>query len=148
MFADGEQKLEVIVMAAQREWVNQFLAAAAKARLDVVGMNVEPKALVECFGHVYRRKSDSEVVNLFVDIGCGAARAIIAKGADIMFARTIAIGGDHMTRAVASTTKGTFEDAKILRIKLCHAQAMADAARVVPAPQSAAELVRRRHRTP
>jgi type IV pilus assembly protein PilM len=139
VFADGEQKLEVILMAAQREWVNQFLAAAAKARLDVVGMNVEPKALVECFGHVYRRKSDSEMVNLFVDIGCGATRAIIAKGADIMFARSIPIGGDHMTRAVASASKGTFEDAKILRIKLCHAQAMADAARVAPASPPSAD---------
>ena len=34
-------------MAASREMVNQLLAMAARARLDVVGMNVEPKAIVD-----------------------------------------------------------------------------------------------------
>lgn len=120
---DGEQKSEVILLAAVRETVNQFLQAAARAKLDVVGMNVEPKAVVDCFGHVYRRRSDAEVTNLFVDIGCASTRAFIARGQQVLFARTVPIGGDHFTRAVAAATKGTFEDAKILRNKLAHAQA-------------------------
>ena len=62
VYQDQEPKCEVIVMAAQREVVNQFLAAAAKARLDVIGMNIEPKALIDCFSHVYRRKSDQEQI--------------------------------------------------------------------------------------
>jgi len=123
---DGEQKNEVILFAAARETVNQFLAAAAKAKLDVVGMNVEPKAVIDCFGHVYRRKTDAEVTNLFVDIGCGATRAFIARGQQVLFARMVQIGGDHFTRAVASAMKGSFEDAKILRNKLAHAQAQAN----------------------
>ena len=61
VYQDQEPKNEVILMAASRELVNQFLAAAAKAKLDVVGMNVEPKALVDCFAHVYRRKTDAEL---------------------------------------------------------------------------------------
>ena len=60
-------------MAAAREMVNQFLAAAAKAKLDVTGMNVEPKALIDCFTQVYRRKSDAELTNCFVDIGSSAS---------------------------------------------------------------------------
>src|SRR5439155_21815446 len=46
VYQDQEPKNEVIVMAAAREFVNQLLASAAKARLDVIGMNVEPKAIV------------------------------------------------------------------------------------------------------
>src|SRR5438105_3321684 len=53
IYQDQEPKQEVIVMAAHKELVNQFLAVAAKARLDVIGMNVEPKALLDCFAHVY-----------------------------------------------------------------------------------------------
>lgn len=49
VYQDQEPKNEVILMAAARDAVNQFLAAAAKAKLDVIGMNVEPKALIDCF---------------------------------------------------------------------------------------------------
>lgn len=119
---DGEQKHEVILMAAPRGWVNEFLGAVAKTKLDVVGMNVEPRAVVECFGHIYRRKNDGETVNCFVDIGCGATRVFIAKGQQIVFARGIPVGGDHFTRAVAAALKIGFEDAKVLRVKHCHAQ--------------------------
>jgi type IV pilus assembly protein PilM len=129
VFADGEQKTEVIVTAAPREWVNQFLAAAARAKLDVVGMNVEPKALADCFSHVYRRKTDAETTNLFVDIGCGATRAVVARGGQILFARTIPVGGDHFTRAVAQHLKINADDARILRVRLCHAQALGEALR-------------------
>ena len=122
VYQDQEPKNEVIVMAAQRELVHQFLAAAAKAKLDVVGMNVEPKAVVECFGHIYRRKNDGDTVNCFVDIGCGATRVFIAKGQQMVFSRAVPVGGDHFTRAVAAAMKIGFEDAKVLRVKMCHAQ--------------------------
>ena len=73
IYHEQESKIEVIVMAAERDWIAQFLAAAAKAKLDVIGMNVEPTALVDCFTHVYRRKTDRESTQCFVDIGAGAS---------------------------------------------------------------------------
>jgi type IV pilus assembly protein PilM len=122
IYHDHDPKQEVIVMAASRELVNQFLAMAAKARLDVVGMNVEPRALVDCFQHVYRRKTDADVTNCFVDIGCCGTRAVIARGGQILFARSIPIGGDHFNRAVATALGIGVDDAKLLRIKLCTLQ--------------------------
>lgn len=118
IYQDQEAKSEVILMAAGRELVNQFLATATRARLDVVGMNVEPKALVDCFGHIYRRKSDVDVTNFFVDLGCGGSRAFIARGTHILFARTLPVGGDHFTRAVAHMLSLSQDEAKILRAKL------------------------------
>jgi len=56
VYQDQEPRNEVILMAAARETVQQLLAAAAKARLDVVGMSLEAAALIGCFGHIYRRK--------------------------------------------------------------------------------------------
>src|SRR3954451_8494735 len=44
VYSDQEPKNEVVVMAAAREFIDGLLAAAKKAKLDVVGMNVEPKA--------------------------------------------------------------------------------------------------------
>lgn len=122
VYADQEPKQEIILMAASREAVNQLLGAAGRARLDVVGMNVEAKAVVDCFGHIYRRKTDQEVTNCFVDIGCTATRVFIARGEQILLARSIPVGGDHLTRAVAEGMGLRFEEAKMLRIKLAAAQ--------------------------
>lgn len=119
----SEQQDEVIVMAARRELVDQLLEAAAAAKLDVIGMNVEPKAIIDCFCHVYRRKSDSDVTNCFVDMGGSATRAVVARGSHILFARIIPIGGDDFSEAVASALKISLEDARVLRIKLCHVPA-------------------------
>ena len=125
VYQDQEQKNEVILMAASRELVNQLLGAAAKAKLDVVGMNVEAKAVVDCFTHIYRRKTDGDLCSCFVDIGSSGTRAVIAKNGQILFARSIPIGGEHFNRAVANGLKMSLEDARVLRIKLCGMQAQA-----------------------
>jgi type IV pilus assembly protein PilM len=125
IYQDQEQKSEVILMAAARELVNQLLAAAAKAKLDVVGMNVEAKAVVDCFTHLYRRKTDGDQCTCFVDIGSSGTRVVVSKAGQILFARSIPIGGEHFNRAVANGLKISLEDARVLRIKLCGLQAQA-----------------------
>ena len=121
VYQDQEAKCEIVLMAAGRDIVNHLLGMAAKARLDVVGMNVEPKAIVDCFTHLYRRKNDSGITNFFVDIGCAGSRAFIARGAHILFARAIHIAGDQFTRAVATSFGLNLDEAKLLRLKLCNA---------------------------
>jgi type IV pilus assembly protein PilM len=126
IYQDSEPKNEVILMAAARDLVNSMLTMAQKAKLDVIGMNVEPMALVDCFGHIYRRKTDAEQVVCFVDIGFKSSRAVIAQGSKILFARTIPVGGDHFNRAVAQALSIGAEEAKLLRIKLCQVQPSLD----------------------
>ena len=126
IYQDSEPKDEVILMAAARDTVNSLLASAAKAKLDVIGMNVEPMAIVDCFGHVYRRKTDQKSVVCFIDIGWKSSRAIIAEGSHILFARSIPVGGEHLNRAVAQALGIGAEEAKLLRIKLCQAQPALD----------------------
>jgi type IV pilus assembly protein PilM len=122
IYLDSEPKNEIILMAAARDLVNNLLNAASRAKLDVIGMSVEPSAMVDCFGHIYKRAEDKTAVNCFVDIGCVASRAVIAQGSHILFARTIKIGGEHLTRAVASNLKISMDDARMLRLKLCYQQ--------------------------
>ena len=137
IYQDQEQKSEVVLMAASRELVNQLLAAASRAKLDVVGMNVEAKAVVDCFTHLYRRKTDADLTTCFVDIGASGTRAVIAKSGQILFARSIPIGGEHFNRAVANGLKISLEDARVLRIKLCGLQAQAaQAAQAAPEQQT------------
>jgi type IV pilus assembly protein PilM len=126
LFNDTEPKNEVIVMAAQREFVDQLLKAAAKARLDIVGMNIEPSATVDCFMHVYRRKTDADVTNCFIDIGAAGTRVTVARGAHLQFCRSIPIGGDHFARAVAEQLKISMEEARMMRIRQAYNQPLLD----------------------
>lgn len=118
IYHDQEPKYEVILMAARRELVEMYLAAANKAKLTVAGMHVEPKAMVDCFSHVYRRASDLDAITCYVDIGCNATRATIARGGRIQFARVIPIGGEHFSRAVAGALRIPLDEARQMRVKL------------------------------
>jgi len=126
IYHDSEPRNEVILMAAARDTVNTLLASASRAKLDVIGMNVEPMAIVDCFGHIYRRKTDKSAVVCFVDIGYKSTRAVIAEGSKILFARSIPVGGEHLNRAVAQALSVGQEEAKLLRIKLAQGQPSLD----------------------
>jgi type IV pilus assembly protein PilM len=109
---------QAIVMSADARWVNKYLKAARAARLDVVGMNVQPLALLDCFARIYRRKREAESTRFYIDIGSSGTRALIARGSRLLFARDIPIGGDQLTRAVAESLGIGFHDARLMRIKL------------------------------
>jgi type IV pilus assembly protein PilM len=115
---DHDSPQDVFVMAASREWINQFLAAAAQAGLDVVGMNVEPKALTDCFSHIFQRRADTQATLCYVDIGSSGTRVTISRNSKILMVRSIAIGGDHLTQSAAEAMHISFEEARALRIKL------------------------------
>lgn len=126
VYQEQEARNEIILMAAAREGVDRYLAAAAKARLDVVGMNVEPLALLDCVGHAHRRRNDREQTVCVVDIGACGSRAYIVREGRLLFARAIAIGGDHFSRAVADELKLSLDEARMLRGKLAGMEATAD----------------------
>ncbi len=109
---------QVIVMAADARWVNKYLEAARSIRLNVVGMNVQPLALLDCFARVYRRTCEIESTRFYIDVGSSGTRAIIARGTQLLFARNLPIGGDHLTRSVAESLGIGFHDARMMRIKL------------------------------
>ncbi|HEY1922152.1 MAG TPA: pilus assembly protein PilM, partial [Tepidisphaeraceae bacterium] len=108
-----------IVMAADARWVNKYLDAARSANLDVVGMNVQPLALLDCFARVYRRTREIESTRFYIDIGSSGTRAMIARGSQLLFARNIPIGGDQLSRSVAESLGISFRDARMMRIKRC-----------------------------
>jgi len=111
-------RFQVVVLAADTRWVNQYISAAKKARLDVVGMNMQQFALIDCFANVYRRTSDQQSIRMYVDLGGSGTRVSIAQGTRLLFARNLAIGGDHLTTAVSEALGISLENARTLRLKL------------------------------
>lgn len=117
VYQEQEAKTEVIVLAASRESVDRHLGILSKAKLDVVGIHVEPTALIECFGHLFRRKGDENISTLFVDIGAGNTHVVIAHGKHMVFAKHVQVGGDTFNRRVAEALKMPFVGACEARVR-------------------------------
>jgi type IV pilus assembly protein PilM len=117
IFQDQEAKLEVVVMAVEKDKVDRIIKAVEAAKLQVVGLQPEPKALIECFRGVFRRKAEGEMTTLFIDIGFSGTRAIVASADEVLFARFIPIGGDQFNYAASVALKVPVHEARQRRIQ-------------------------------
>lgn len=120
---EPEPKQEVIAIAAPSEVLKAYLAMSRRAKLDVVGINIEPCAIVECFARLFRRSSDGERTLLFIDLGAESTQVVFAHGSRIVFARNLQTGGSMLDRAVAEGLQMSVEEAHALRINLLQGQA-------------------------
>ena len=117
-YVDGEPRLEVITVSASRELLNSYLAMAKAVKLDVVGVNVESCAVVECFSRLFRRAVDAARAILMVDLGSASTQVVLAHGNNIVFARNLRIGCEHLDQAVADAMDIPLEQAHDLRLDL------------------------------
>jgi type IV pilus assembly protein PilM len=125
VYQNQEARQEVIVMAAPRDAVDRHLNVLSKQKLEVVGIHVEPHALIECFSHLFRRKADENVCTMFIDMGAGATHVVITHGKGMVFAKHVSIGGDILNRAVADFLKVSPAQARDMRIRASRQQATA-----------------------
>jgi type IV pilus assembly protein PilM len=117
VYQHQETKQEIILMAAPRDAVDRHLALLSRAKLEVVGIHVEPTALIECFAHLSRRKGDENISTLFIDMGAAATHVVIAHGKNLAFAKHISVGGDTFNRRVAEAMKLDIAAARELRVR-------------------------------
>jgi type IV pilus assembly protein PilM len=100
--AEAGSTLEVIAVATPRRLVDQFAGMAERARLELLALDIEPCAILECFGRLLRRAEDAERATLFLDIGQSFSQVVIALGARMVFARNLPMGGRQIDQAVAT----------------------------------------------
>lgn len=128
----GGPKTEVICMAAARDMVERLMRALKDAKLDPVGMHIEYTAALRAFDSITRRQEDAGLTSLYMDIGAGTTKVTIAHGRDLVFARTIELGGRHLDLAVAKQMNLSLGEARARRLSM--AQLVRQAA---PAPAEA-----------
>jgi type IV pilus assembly protein PilM len=113
----GEEpkKQEVIAVATPRATLEAYLDMARRARLDVIGVNVECCAVVECFGRLFRRGEDAERTVLFVDSGAASTQVVLSKGNQLAFARNLTMGGQQLEQAIAEKINVSPDEAARMR---------------------------------
>jgi Tfp pilus assembly PilM family ATPase len=112
------RKTEVICMAAARETVQRLMNAIKASKLEPVGMHSEFHATLRAFDSSTRRTEDERLTSLYLDIGAGATKVSIASGRELVFARTIELGGRHLDKAVAKQLRMDLDAAREYRLKM------------------------------
>lgn len=115
IFAEGEIRLEVIVLAVSRDAVDAHLEIARQAKLECEAINVEPCAIVDSFARLFRRADDNQRATLFVDLGATTTQVVISHGPNLVFAKNLSIGGGQFDQAVADGMQLPLEEAQQLR---------------------------------
>lgn len=117
-------KREVVALAAPREGVMRTLAMTERLKLDVVGVQDEPIAILEAFRRCYNRRAEDITDTLcFIDIGATTTKVVIAQGGRMLFAKVIGIGGDAAARQLAEARDIPFAEARRLRNEAAAGQA-------------------------
>ena len=98
-----QHKLEVIGLAAARSTVDCLMRAMHAAKLEPVGMHPESVAVLTAFGAVGAAPDDQ--TTLYLDLGFGTTKALIARGPKLLFARTFEFGGRALDQSLASRWK-------------------------------------------
>jgi type IV pilus assembly protein PilM len=101
VYEGGEAKQEAIVVAASEATVHEYLSIVRKAKLEPVGVDVEPLAIVECFARLFEAEGGGQTV-LFVDIGEDTTQVVLARGTRVFFIRNLPTGGRQLVEAVAN----------------------------------------------
>ena len=133
--ACGAGRTEVICMATPREFVRRVVSGLKDAKLEPVGMHSEFSATVRCFESVNRREADMAKTTLYLDVGGGGTKIMIAHGPTLVFARTADVGGRQFDEMIVRQTKWDLREAHATRMTtedLCPSRSKTQA----PAPGS------------
>jgi len=89
IYEDGLSKEEVITFGVSRDIASQYLKMARDAKIKIVGLNVEPCAVLECFSRLLRRSADMDNSYMFVDLGVTSTQVVLSRGPNMEYARKL-----------------------------------------------------------
>ncbi len=124
----GDQVLdEIILFAAPRVEVDEKIQLTCEAGLNLVSLDAEPCAGFRSVERFLRRRDDEDIVRVFSDIGAETT-VVIARGRDVVFVKTIPIGGVVFNRAVADRLELAPAEAEALRRRIARRRLQKDPA--------------------
>ncbi|MGI6383736.1 MAG: type IV pilus assembly protein PilM [bacterium] len=110
-------QMEVLLVAAKKEMVNNHIAALNRARLDLVAIDIEPLALSRALIDVYKHSDNETPVNIMlVNIGASLTDITIIKDGNIGFNRGIPTGGNNITQAISNFLLVSADEAEQIKL--------------------------------
>ena len=109
-------KREVICQAVPRSVVLKHVELLHALKLEVVAVTSQAGPIVAAFDHIHRRTSDGATATMYVDMGAGSTRVVIAHGRQVVQARSVAVGGQHFDDRVADVMQCSHAEARAHRL--------------------------------
>lgn len=114
---DGRPMMRLLVVAAQRQMIDEMVAAAVKARLEPVGVDLVPFALVRSVGStdgLGLEETDAGGEAL-VDVGADVTNICVHEQGVSRFVRILPSGGNDVSAGMAAQLGVTLEQAESLK---------------------------------
>lgn len=114
------EKQKVLVVAAQKEMVMDFVEALKKARLSIVNIDLQAFALSRALTvkSFLEEGVRSEQAVAMVNIAADVTNVLVDAGGEPLFTRIISFGGNDFTRAVQEQLSMSFEEAELMKAKV------------------------------
>jgi type IV pilus assembly protein PilM len=114
----GSGQLEVICIAVGRDLVMRLVGLAKHCRMHVAAVHAEPLATIRAFDHITRRASDTELTTLYLDVGAGATKLVIAHGRELAFSKVITVAGHNFDERACQQVGGDIALARQHRLAM------------------------------
>jgi type IV pilus assembly protein PilM len=111
---DASGQMEVLLVAAKKDMINDYTAIVQEAGLSPVVMDVDSFAIENAFELNYDVAPDDSVV--LVNIGASLININILRGGMTAFTRDITLGGNQYTEEIQKQLNVSYEEAEALKI--------------------------------
>ncbi|MBI2247650.1 MAG: type IV pilus assembly protein PilM [Armatimonadetes bacterium] len=108
---ENQKKVVVLLVAARREIVDKHVQALEAAGLEPFVLDVESFAVMRSLDPQAHTNGQGEAA-VFVDLGAETSDIVITEGGQLRLTRNVNIGGDALTRAIATRLEMEFKSAE------------------------------------
>lgn len=112
--AEGTPQIRVLVAAAHRELIDAATEAITEAGLEPIGIDLNTAALARALYDPTFTGGPEAIVS----VGAGLTMVVVHQGGQLQFIRTIDLGGNNVTKAVASALDLPMADAEVVKRRL------------------------------
>lgn len=113
-FTSNPDNIDILVIAAQNEFILNYLSSVNQAGLKCKILDVSSLALANVFEMNYGKSA--EPVALF-NFGSNITNFLVLFQGEVIFSRDIPIGGFHFSNEISKNMGVTFEEAETLKIQ-------------------------------
>jgi type IV pilus assembly protein PilM len=111
----SETRDEIIMVAIPPKIIEDHMAMIDEMGLKPDHIDAEPIAMFRSFERFLRRTEDEQRVSVVIDIGLNGTSLVVARGRQILFIKSIDIGGRRLNEAIASQLNLSYDEACELR---------------------------------
>lgn len=111
--ANSGNQESYLLMAIQQKWINLLRTVLKGAHVHPEAIEPEPVTLFRLLQLLSR--SRTEGTHVLVDLGASGTRVVVARKGQLLLFRELAVGGNHLTAALARALNMEWHEAETLK---------------------------------